>query len=374
MNSPWDTLQRWKPVNINDDYICPINDCLIGHITDTGLSLIDTLAWLLQVPPMSVRYLGQQRVFDTGSALNRISREGPDSGWNALLVGASLGNRRPRTKAHWKTFFATLSKIPQHLREQTADLNTLFSGCPTDWSDPGWPKIAANLQDLNEVFNNLAPDNDPTVHEALQRIKQFISNASYHQIANLVEGFHQALIDIRITLDESDPHAQTDSLTCWSPLLSTDTPIVCPNGLHIIELKCPADLDAEHRALGHCIQSYDYSAYRGNCRLISVRLDGQSLASAELQLTADEEMPAKWNTRHLETTQLRGRGNQLPRSGSRVERAYQWFWSQVQTGAIPVNLEWPDMTHAMPRYARRNRKSLHARACAEWINERLGRR
>lgn len=375
-NSPWDELQRWKPIYIEDEYMSPTNDCLIGHIVDSGLPLIDTLAWLLQAPRMSIRYVGQQRVFDTSSALSHIAREGPDRGWNALLVGASLGNRRPSTKMHWKSFFATLEKIPQQLRQQATDLNTLFSGCPTNWSDPGWPKIAAKLQDLREVFNNLDHDTDPLVHQALQRVKHFISAASYHQIANLVDAFHQALIDIRITLDESDPQAKTDSLTCWPALLSNDTPIACPNGLHIIELKCPADLDAEHRALGHCIQSYDYSAYRGDCRLVSVRLDGQSLASAELQLpdTGNGEISTKLTPRYLETIQLRGRGNQIPRSGSRVERAYQWFWSQVQTGEIQVNLEWPDMTHAMPRYTRRNRKSLHAMACAEWINLRLSRK
>ncbi len=374
-NSPWNELQRWKPIDIEGEYMYPTNDCLIGHIADNGLPLIDTLAWLLQAPRMSIRYLGQQRVFDTGCALSHIGREGPDKGWSALLVGASLGNRRPSTKMHWKTFFATLEKIPQQLREQATDLNTLFSGCPTNWSDPGWPKIAAKLQDLKEVFNNLDHATDPLVHLALKRVNHYISAAAYHQIASLVDAFHQALIDIRITLDESDPLAKHDSLTCWPPLLSNDTSIVCPNGLHIIELKCPADLDVEHRALGHCIQSYDYSAYRGDCRLVSVRLDGQPLASAELQLIdhTQGEIPIKLNPRHLETIQLRGRGNQIPRSGSRVERAYQWFWSQVQTGEIPINLEWPDMTHAMPRYTRRNRKSLHAMACAEWINLRLGR-
>ena len=93
------------------------------------------------------------------------------------------------------------------------------------------------------------------------------------------------MIGIREAVDAADPQTKTDSLTPWRPLLNlNDTPLVSPNGLQIVELRCPADLDAEHRALGHCIDGYDYSAYRGNCRLVSVRENGQSLASAEIQM------------------------------------------------------------------------------------------
>ena len=376
MNCPWDELQAWRPYWSEDRYLISAEECLVGRIADAGLPLSDTLAWLLQAPRTAVRYLGQQRVFDTGSALTRISREGPQGPWHRLLLGASLGNRRPLKKAHWITLFALLDKIPYQLLDQTQDWNRLLSGCPTDWSDDNWSKIADDFRDLNELFNNVDESDGPTAGEALQKLKSFIATASYHQIASLVNGFHLALIDIREALDAVDPQTRTDSLTPWKPLLySTGTTIVSPNGLQIIELKCPADLDAEHRALGHCIDGYDYSAYRGICRLFSVRENGKSLASAEIQMdeSAWGETLAKLTPKHLVTIQLRGLRNRTPKSGSRVDRAYQWFWAKIKSGELAINLEWPDQTLSMSRYTNRNRKKMHAQACAEWINQRLSR-
>ncbi|WP_016971648.1 hypothetical protein [Pseudomonas tolaasii] len=376
MNSPWDDLQECRPNWSDDGSLIIAQECLIGRIADAGLPLTDTLAWLLQAPRTAVRYLGQQRVFDTGSALTRINREGPEGPWHRLLLGASLGNRRPLKKVHWVTFFALLDKIPYQLRDQTQDWNRLLSGCPTDWSDPSWSKIADDLRDLNELFNNIDESYGPNACEALQKLKSFIGTATYHQIASLVDSFHLAMIDIRESLDAADPQTKTDSLTPWRPLLnSNETPLVSPNGLQIVELKCPADLYAEHRALGHCIDGYDYSAYRGNCRLFSVREYGQSLASAEIQMneSAWGETLEKLTPKHLVTTQLRGLRNRTPKSGSRVDRAYQWFWAKIKSGELAINLEWPDQTLSMSRYTNRNRKQLHAQACAEWINQRLSR-
>ncbi len=261
MTCPWDELQECRPNWSDDGSLIIAQECLIGRIADAGLPLTDTLAWLLQTPRTAVRYLGQQRVYDTGSALTRINREGPEAPWHRLLLGASLGNRRPLKKAHWITFFALLDKIPYQLREQTQDWNRLLSGCPTDWSDPSWSQIADDLRDLNELFNNIDQSYGPDAGEALQKLKSFIGTATYHQIASLVDSFHLAMIDIREALDAADPQTKTDSLTPWRTLLnSNDTPLVSPNGLLIVELKCPADLYAEHQALGHCIDGYDYSA------------------------------------------------------------------------------------------------------------------
>lgn len=376
MTSPWDELQECRPSWSGDGSLIEAQECLIGRIADAGLPLTDTLAWLLQAPRTSVRYLGQQRVFDTGSALTRINREGPEGPWHRLLLGASLGNRRPSNKDHWKTFFTVLDKVPYQLREQTRDWNRLLSGCPNDWSDPVWTKIADDLLDLNELFNNIDYSDGPIASEALQRVKRFISTATYHQIASLIDDFHQALVDIRTALDATETQTQAESISSWTPLLSDSELILTPNGLQIVELRCPADLDAESRALGHCIHSYDYSAFRGDCRLISIREDGQSLASAEFQLKTrshDESPPAKWTRKHLKVAQLRGEGNQTPKTGSRVERAFKWFQANVQSGELAVNLEWPDLTRSMARYTNSNRKSLHVQACTEWVNQRLSK-
>jgi len=376
MTCPWGELQECQPNLSDDGSPYQVQSCLMDRIADTGLPLTDTLAWLLQAPRSSIRYLGQQRLFDTGSALTRISREGPDGPWQRLLLGASLGNRRPSTKAQWKTFFDTLDKVPYQLREQTQDWNRLFSGCPTDWSNPEWPQIAGSLQDLNEVFNNINESNGTVGKEALQRVKRFVSSATYLQIASLVADFHQALIEIRTDLDATESQTQAESIGSWAPLLDKPGVILAPNGLQIIELICPADLDEESRSLGHCIHSYDYSAFGGYCRLVSIRENGRSLASAEIQLRTEkhhESTPTKWTRKHLVMTQLRGEHNKIPKSGSSVDQAFKWFWANLKTGQLPTNLEWPDLTQSITRYTNNNRRALHAQACAEWVNQRLSR-
>lgn len=372
-DSPWPQLQNRKPNADQEQYVRMDGADLMGCIADTGLSLLDTLAWLLQAPRMAVRYLGQQRVFDTGNALTHIRREGPETGWKALLTGAMLGNRRPRLKPHWKTFFQVLEKIPSQIRQEISDFNTLFTGCPTDWTAPTWPKIAADLYDLNELFNNLDHDNGALARNARHRVQCFAANATYQQIARLVDDFHQVLPEIRNQVASADSEYLDSLSTCWAPMLCSDEPLLSPDGLQIVELKCPADLEAEHRALGHCIDSYDYRAYRGDCRLFSVRLNGVSLASAEVQLvvSAGNLIPSKWGLQHLLTAQLRGHRNRTPEPGSQVDQAYKWFWLKVKSGGIPINLEWPDQTRYISRYANQDQKNRRAQACAQWITQRL---
>jgi hypothetical protein len=77
---------------------------IMAVIADQGLSILETLSWLFIVPKSALRFLGKNRVYDIGSALTHIKREGLNSGWQALLAGAQLGNRRPQTKRQWAAY------------------------------------------------------------------------------------------------------------------------------------------------------------------------------------------------------------------------------------------------------------------------------
>ena len=164
-----------------------------------------------------------------------------------------------------------------------------------------------------------------------------------------------------------------DERTTWPSLLINETKIDCPNGLQIVELKCPLDLWEEHCALGHCIDGYDYRAYLGACRLFSVRLNGQSLASAEviLERRTTAAPVGKWTPRNLTTVQLRGRGNIPPAITSQANKAYEWFLGRVRTGEIPSRLDWPDMTSSLARFANMGRQKRHSQAVAQWVIQRL---
>ncbi len=80
-----------------------------------------------------------------------------------------------------------------------------------------------------------------------------------------MDDYHLVQRELRAAVQSSLPDlVDTDKYTTWEGMLPVGL-IDCPNGLQIVELRCPADLYAEHIALAHCIDSYDQAAYRGDC-------------------------------------------------------------------------------------------------------------
>jgi len=371
--SPWTELNPTPPAHDDQDLLGTGYD-ILGVTADSGLPLNQVLAWMLEVPLSSIRFIGQQRPFHIGSALTHFEREGRATGWNAMLAGASTGNRRPLVKQQWKSFFTIWDKLPWQLTQRDIDLNRLFTGCPTDWADKAWTNIAARITDLRELFEHVSRYHVDDTTAAKKLLETFVLSSTYHQIGRLIDDFHLALIEIRNQLDtEFSFLLGSDERTTWPSLLINETKIDCPNGLQIVELKCPLDLWEEHCALGHCIDGYDYRAYLGACRLFSVRLNGQSLASAEviLERRTTAAPVGKWTPRNLTTVQLRGRGNIPPAITSQANKAYEWFLGRVRTGEIPSRLDWPDMTSSLARFANMGRQKRHSQAVAQWVIQRL---
>ncbi|KWS56989.1 hypothetical protein BKM20_27760 [Pseudomonas avellanae] len=330
---------------------------MVGHAADTGLPLNKVLAWLFSTPISAIRYLGQQRVYDTGSALSRLNAEGLEAGWGDLIAGARLGNRRPSTKAQWRSFYKFRSAIPWSLLRALPDMNALLAGCPTDWADPAWSNITTKLVDLRELFSSLDRAGSRAALNTKNRLNAFVGGLSFRQISNLTDAFHGELEAIRARLEKAIPPEPSDAFTRWPGLmLNTDTITCCETGLHIVELRCADDLDLEHHALGHCIDTYDYHAFSGNCRLLSIRSGATPLASVELALRAHGHehktgQSGKWTPRHLHVVQIRGRHNETPDTLSPVMKAFERFIAEVRNGRIPVNLDWPNLVAKMDRYA-----------------------
>ncbi|KTC09481.1 hypothetical protein Q1J55_09440 [Pseudomonas syringae] len=349
---PWFELQgfccSWEGETIMD------GAGFVGKAADTGLPLNRVLAWLFSVPTSSIRFLGQQRVYDTGSALSRLNSEGLEAGWEHLIAGSLLGNRRPRTKAEWRFFYSFRSAIPWELLRPLRDMNNLLAGCPTDWADPAWSGIATKLVDFRELFDNLDRAGSCEARNTKRRLYAFLSGLNFRQISNVVDAFHGALADIRAGLERDFPPEPSDCFTRWPGLLLGSDPITCSTtGLQIVELRCPADLDQEHRSLGHCIDTYDFRAYSGNCRLLSIRSEGLPLASVELTLRTgrNERVTGDFTPQHLHIAQIREHENKTPDAHSAVMNAFELFMAAVRSGRMPVLLEWPNMAMKMARYA-----------------------
>ncbi|MCC0399633.1 hypothetical protein LJG46_05430, partial [Pseudomonas aeruginosa] len=116
--------------------------------------------------------------------------------------------------------------------------------------------------------------------------------------------------------------------------------------------------------------------YRGDCRLLSVREAGRPLASAELELRREhgEPLGRPWNPQHLSTVQLRKLDNDPVPADSPAGQAYRWFMERIRSGAIATNLNWPDMTVHMTRFADGRWKAGLAEATAKWLLTRLENR
>ncbi|MDV8045454.1 hypothetical protein [Pseudomonas aeruginosa] len=348
----------------------------LGRVADKGISVGDFFAWLLQAPRASIRFLSHVSPGRAGGALFHRKREGRYSGWHALLLAASLGNRRPITRAQWTAFYAAYNAIPWQIHNAKPDYNRLFNGCPSDWQDPAWLAITARLRDIKEFYTALDQGNSQVVRQARSVLQAYLGHCTYRQAGNLVDDYHQVQRELRATVQSSLPDlVDTDEYTTWEGMLPVGL-IDCPNGLQIVELRCPADLYAEHIALAHCIDSYDQAAYRGDCRLLSVREAGRPLASAELELRREhgEPLGRPWNPQHLSTVQLREFDNAPVPADSPAGQAYRWFMERIRSGAIATNLNWPDMTVHMTRFADGRWKAGLAEATAKWLLTRLENR
>ncbi|MCR3874114.1 PcfJ domain-containing protein [Pseudomonas aeruginosa] len=274
------------------------------------------------------------------------------------------------------TVYAAYNAIPWQIHNAKPDYNRLFNGCPSDWQDPAWLAITARLRDIKEFYTALDQGNSQFVRQARSVLQAYLGHCTYRQAGNLVDDYHQVQRELRATVQSSLPDlVDTDEYTTWEGMLPVGL-IDCPNGLQIVELRCPADLYAEHIALAHCIDSYDQAAYRGECRLLSVREAGRPLASAELELRREhgEPLGRPWNPQHLSTVQLREFDNAPVPADSPAGQAYRWFMERIRSGAIATNLNWPDMTVHMTRFADGRWKAGLAEATAKWLLTRLENR
>ncbi|HHK2327247.1 TPA: hypothetical protein ACQRHI_005219, partial [Pseudomonas aeruginosa] len=78
-----------------------------------------------------------------------------------------------------------------------------------------------------------------------------------------------------------------------------------------------------------------------------------------------------WNPQHLSTVQLRESDNAPVPAHSPAGQAHRWFMERIRSGAIATNLNWPDMTVHMTRFADGRWKAALAEATAKWLLTRL---
>ncbi len=274
---PWPELTPY----VHDECVLLLPQ-LLSTAVDQALPLHEVLAWLFQVPVAHLRYLGRQRVYDTGGALSFLHPVVGERAFRVLLGAATTGNRRPQSKADWKAFREVWGALP-YPNQLQRDLTGFIKGGPARWSDAGWIGLCVRAQDLGELRRDLS-GGDPlnTLLDRFQILKSAAEIARladrYQEQRRLLMAQHQQAIE----REEAQRFQSFQKSEGWPGLLVESPTISAPNGLEIVELLTPQALVHEHHALCHCVDQYDYAALSGECRLFSVRRDGVSLATAEI--------------------------------------------------------------------------------------------
>lgn len=373
---PWPNLKRHLP-SPEGPTGAGDGNALLGEAADSGLPLSEVLAWLFQAPKASIRYLGSCRPGRTGGALFHIRGAGHEA-WERMFMGASLGNRRPASKADWKALYSLLDKIPYQVSSPyyragsslaSLNLNLLLKGMPTTWGDPMWPAVEGTLTDYQEFYRHL--DYTGPGQRVAEIATQYFVRKSLAQITNKIHQFHVHVEAVQKELHQELGTEEDELLQTWPALLPAGT-VVCPNGVRVVELRCPHDLIIEHSVMKHCIDTYDHSAYQGHCRLVSLRLDHTVLASAEIRLAKDMDSVELRPNQQFYCIQLRGLHNAPVPNDSAAGRAFRWFMQGLESGRILSSQEWPDQTKTLKRYAKSQWKARLSEAAQSWIKRHMG--
>lgn len=376
---PWPELAPY----VHDESLLLL-PLLLGKAVDQALPLHEVLAWLFQAPVAHLRYLGRQRVFDTGGALSFLHPVDGERGFRVLLGAATTGNRRPQSKADWKAFRDVWGALP-YANQMQRDLTGFIKGGPARWSDAGWIGLCVRAQDLNELHRDLS-GTDP-LRTLLDRFQVQRSATEIARLADRYQAQRRALVAQHQQALEREEAQRVQSFQAsegWPGLLVESATISAPNGLEIVELLTPQALVHEHHALCHCVDQYDYAALIGGCRLFSVRRDGVSLATAEIiqpgaspydyevdEYEEDYGHKSPQADPLLRVQQLRGYRNAPLVPESAEKHAWDWFWQELLKGRWPLRLDWPCYAES-PVYERARlalERSLPA--LTQWLAQQL---
>ncbi len=321
-NDPVDDYHALCAMNYPEPRITSRVAEAIGKQVDAGEPLLPILAKEFEVPEVVIRQLAKHPVHHTGSALRHLGREGWTKIIDTYSYAAMLGNRKPSTKKAWQHWLMFIRAIPAHVSLSIAhkDWAAFLAGMP-GFDDARWEMIARKCHDLSDL--------------AVQHCG--IRGWTLARLLNLSDKWHEERARFVLQMNKEDERNATSIDPGWRPLISAP---FCSNGLTIVELNTPDQLNEEARRLSHCVDGYSAFCYDGRSRILSVRDDKNSIATMEIRLKPCKK---KHGVSHLYCVQLRGYSNKGFKDGSPVLAITKKLLSQIRGGRIEVNLEWPNV-------------------------------
>lgn len=136
-------------------------------------------------------------------------------------------------------------------------------------------------------------------------------------------------------------HERSAKRPGWPPLCAPWRSV--DKSYEMVALTSAADLVVEGNEMRHCVGGYYDVCRRGDTQILSLRRDGQRVATAELMLEGDIDDPS------LRVGQFKAVDNGRPKPD--LHDALRVFLRDVRSGAHPINLV------RLGRYRRRMRKA-----------------
>lgn len=326
----------------------------IGQKVDAGERLLPIIAEAFNAPENVIRQISRSPVHHTGSALRHVGRNGWTRMIDTYALAAMLGNRRPTTKKAWANWLQFYAAIPWRLCDDipVSEWPAFLAGMPA-FDDPRWDDLTRKTKDLRDL--------------ALTRWKDGpIKGWPLSRLHNLSEKWHEERARVVLLLQQEDERNAVADDACWTPLLPAPYHW---NKLTIVELNTPDKLSDEASRLSHCVDGYSTYCYDGRSRILSIRDGDTSLATMELCLKPFKKVPKVSN---LHCAQLRGFNNKGFDPKSPVTAIANKLLSQIRSGAIKVNLQWPNVPNNQRPARMRRRDERVSTYMSNWLESELG--
>jgi hypothetical protein len=266
-----------------------------------------------------------------------------------VFAAVGLGNKRPRSKTEWASWFRLHDALPFNVLEiaNSHDLARFFAGCP-EWSSPEWVELTARAYDLRDL----------QIESPI-----FFHKFNFRQCLGVSNQWHEERTRLQLELSKADEKDSLATDHSWEGLLAQKLTHL-PTGIEFVELLMPQSLSDEASALQHCVDGYSRLCYAGESRIISLRKDGRSLATAEFRLKEWKDKPT---AAHLYCSQVRGRRNDIVEVSSPAGQAFTWLRGQLRGRKIAISLIWPEVPIYLQPVRMRDRQRRLAEAMEVWM-------
>lgn len=373
-------------IHIMDDneYSTSMTDILkdLGSNVDQGVAIASKLADIYSCSVKSVKSLSNIKPYCTGSVMSIINRVGYVVNHDALLrpflVGALLGNKRPTCKEGWTNWTNLYRNLPIQIRRSPHEFESFLAGMP-DLKSKEWKSLINKVSDISDLSLNehyydehhLEQDNG-----YLERFK-FYDSLNYEwpkiglkTLLKLSHKWHEHRAEkLRELVAEAD-QLEADNKGKWFWMRMTERDLIHePTKIQIVELNTPDKLVAEAFELNHCVDSYSDACFSGRSRIVSFKLEGKSLATAEYRL---KDSTRKSQPRELYCTQLRGFENDDVMPGTPVALAFKWFTEMIVTSGSGVTLDWPVVPHNRRPGSDSGTAGKLCYYMEQWLRDQLG--